>query len=95
MVHVFGFRHTHTHIHNVAHTSTLPFTHAASDMRAVSSLINSHFLYLLSMWHFDPISVAEGTLQVQEQENVCRRKKALIKMHAQEGGKKRKQCTLM
>jgi len=31
------------------------------------------------MWHFDPISVAEGTLQVQEQENVCKRKKGLIK----------------
>jgi len=70
---------THTHIHNVTHTHSYVFTHAASYMRAVSSLINSHFLYLLSMWHFDPISVAEGTLQVQEQENVCKRKKGLIK----------------
>lgn len=57
------------------HTYTLLFTHTASSMRAVSSLINSHFLYLLSMWHFDPISVAEGTSQVQEQENVCKREK--------------------
>lgn len=59
-----------THTHTVTHASTLPFTYAASDMRAVSSLINSHFLYFLSMWHSDPISVTEGTLQVQEQENV-------------------------
>lgn len=71
----------HTQIHNVvhAHTRTLLFAHTASYMRAVSSLINSHFLYLLSMWHFDPISVAEGTLQVQEQENVCKRKKGFNK----------------
>lgn len=58
---------SHTHVRTHTH---FPFTHPASDMRAVSSLINSHFLYFLSMWHSDPISVAEGTLQVQEQENV-------------------------
>lgn len=96
-VHSGSDRHTRTFATAFAHTRTLLFTHTASYMRAVSSLINSHFLYLLSMWHFDPISVAEGTLQVQELENVCKRKKkALIKMHThQEGGKKRKQCTLM
>lgn len=61
-----------THTFTMSYTHTLLFTHTASYMRAVSSLINSNFLYLLSMWHFDPISVAEGTLQVQEQENVCK-----------------------
>lgn len=61
--------------------SVQPHTRTASVTRAVISLINSHFLYLLSMWHFDPIIVAQGTLRAQEREE----KKPAVKMYARGG----------